>query len=240
LLSASVTLLGFTGAQAAPVDLFSTNNSIGIYYGSFAQNDFPAQTEQAIYLHGQNGVTSGFGSIGVNDNTHNDILFSTSNPLTPLSFSNGLAQIDGYNPPGNTPEAIWKDLTITTPGKVFTDFIFRSTNAADVTIKAYGLADALLGSFSFPTASVTGDDYKRIMVLAENTVFTKLVLSSLDGWGSIKDMDISGWGPPPRSGDDQNPLPTPIPGAFLLMGTVLAGGAGFAKWRRRREQLAES
>ena len=131
---------------------------------------------------------------------------------------------------------IWKDLTITTPGNTFTDFIFRSTNAADVTITAYGLADALLGSFSFPTASITGDDYKRIMVLAENTVFTRLVLSSLDGWGSIKDMDISGF----SGGDNQNPPPVPIPGAFLLMGTVLAGGAGFAKWRRRRERLAEA
>jgi LPXTG-motif cell wall-anchored protein len=29
---------------------------------------------------------------------------------------------------------------------------------------------------------------------------------------------------------------TPIPGAFLLMGTVLAGGGGFAAWRRRRER----
>ena len=31
---------------------------------------------------------------------------------------------------------------------------------------------------------------------------------------------------------------TPIPGAFLLMGTVLAGGGGFAAWRRRRERKA--
>lgn len=110
----------------------------------------------------------------MNSNTQFDILFSTSNPLTPLSFSNGLAQIDGYNPPGRDPEVIWKDLTIETPGNTFTDFIFRSVNAADVTIKAYGLGNALLGTFSFPTASIPGDDYKRIMVLAENTVFTKL------------------------------------------------------------------
>ncbi len=28
---------------------------------------------------------------------------------------------------------------------------------------------------------------------------------------------------------------TPLPGAILLMGTVLAGGAGFGAWRRRKQ-----
>ena len=31
------------------------------------------------------------------------------------------------------------------------------------------------------------------------------------------------------------PDPTPIPGAAFLMGSVLAGGAGFGAWRRRRK-----
>ena len=34
------------------------------------------------------------------------------------------------------------------------------------------------------------------------------------------------------------PPEVPIPGAFLLMGTVLAGGGGFAAWRRRRERAS--
>jgi LPXTG-motif cell wall-anchored protein len=38
--------------------------------------------------------------------------------------------------------------------------------------------------------------------------------------------------PPPGTGE------VPIPGAFLLMGTVLAGGGGFTAWRRRRERAA--
>jgi hypothetical protein len=32
-----------------------------------------------------------------------------------------------------------------------------------------------------------------------------------------------------------SPNPTPIPGAAFLMGSVLAGGAGFSAWRRRRK-----
>jgi hypothetical protein len=36
--------------------------------------------------------------------------------------------------------------------------------------------------------------------------------------------------------DTNVPGEIPIPGAFVLMGTVLAGAGAFAKWRRRREQ----
>jgi len=46
---------------------------------------------------------------------------------------------------------------------------------------------------------------------------------------------------PPCTGPQCNPGGSgevPIPGAFLLMGTVLAGGGGFAAWRRRRERSA--
>jgi hypothetical protein len=35
-----------------------------------------------------------------------------------------------------------------------------------------------------------------------------------------------------------DPGQTPIPGAAVLMGTVLAGGAGFGAWRRRRQKTA--
>jgi hypothetical protein len=35
-----------------------------------------------------------------------------------------------------------------------------------------------------------------------------------------------------------DPGQTPIPGAAALMGTVLAGGAGFGAWRRRRQKTA--
>jgi len=39
--------------------------------------------------------------------------------------------------------------------------------------------------------------------------------------------------------DEENPPGTPIPGAVWLFGTVLAGGAGFGRWRKRRKvQLA--
>ena len=31
---------------------------------------------------------------------------------------------------------------------------------------------------------------------------------------------------------------TPIPGAVWLFGTVLAGGAGFGRWRKKRKQAA--
>jgi LPXTG-motif cell wall-anchored protein len=32
--------------------------------------------------------------------------------------------------------------------------------------------------------------------------------------------------------------PVPIPGAFLLMGSVLAGAGGLSAWRRRRARAA--
>jgi len=39
--------------------------------------------------------------------------------------------------------------------------------------------------------------------------------------------------------DEENPPGTPIPGAVWLFGTVLAGGAGYGRWRKRRKaQLA--
>lgn len=37
---------------------------------------------------------------------------------------------------------------------------------------------------------------------------------------------------------DPAPGETPVPGAALLMGSVLAGGAGFGAWRRRRSKVA--
>jgi len=34
------------------------------------------------------------------------------------------------------------------------------------------------------------------------------------------------------------PPGTPIPGAVWLFGTVIAGGAGYGRWRRKRKQIA--
>ena len=36
----------------------------------------------------------------------------------------------------------------------------------------------------------------------------------------------------------ENPPETPIPGAVWLFGTVLAGGAGYGRWRKKRKQVA--
>jgi hypothetical protein len=40
------------------------------------------------------------------------------------------------------------------------------------------------------------------------------------------------------SPDPGNTEVVPLPSAFLLMGTLLAGVGGFAKWRGRRERAA--
>lgn len=233
-LMAGALLLTIGNAQAAPYDLYSSNANMAIYYGSFAQGDFPAQTEQAIYFDGSNNVTGSFGSIGVNNNAHDDIYFSSNSSL---KFANGLAQVDGYDQPGSTPPVIWHDLTISVnPGFKFTDFIFRSIGPNDVTIKAYDIANSLVGTYSFPDLdpadpSSSETDYKRIMVLAEgSTLFSKLVLTSDAGWGSMKDMDISGWGVIPN----EAPESVPLPAAVWLFGSMLAGGAGLFSVRRRR------
>jgi hypothetical protein len=43
----------------------------------------------------------------------------------------------------------------------------------------------------------------------------------------------------PDPGPGPGPGQTPIPGAAFLMGSVLAGGAGFGAWRRRRRAVAK-
>jgi len=69
---------------------------------------------------------------------------------------------------------------------------------------------------------------------------TKIVLESnsgfegLFGFKETKHFQISGLaldvGPNPETFPS-----TPIPGAVWLFGTVLAGGAGFSRWRKRKQ-----
>jgi len=49
--------------------------------------------------------------------------------------------------------------------------------------------------------------------------------SGLNVWGDAT----------PVGRDGENPPGTPIPGAVWLFGTVLAGGAGFSRWRKRKQ-----
>jgi len=37
---------------------------------------------------------------------------------------------------------------------------------------------------------------------------------------------------------EENPPGTPIPGAVWLFGTVIAGGVGYGRWRKKRKQAA--
>jgi hypothetical protein len=53
-------------------------------------------------------------------------------------------------------------------------------------------------------------------------------------WGAIVTGTFTLLSLPPDSG----PSPVPLPGALVLMGSVVAGSAGFARWRRRRSSHA--
>ena len=40
------------------------------------------------------------------------------------------------------------------------------------------------------------------------------------------------------STENENVSENPIPGALWLFGTVIAGGAGYSRWRKKRKQTA--
>lgn len=84
--------------------------------------------------------------------------------------------------------------------------------------------------------ATTGLNHDWVTLLVTSGLFQSIKLSSI-GQNAFEftSLTASCVGEVCRGG---GPGDTPVPGAVFLMGSVLAGGAGFGAWRRRRNKVA--
>jgi hypothetical protein len=221
LLTATAIPASLSTVQAAPTDLLSANGDVGVYL-----KDFPAGIiETSVNLNAAAhdvGTTSGAaGGVTV-------VFFSPSGSFDAAS---GVANITGVG--GNS---TFPDLRVSTPGSTFTDIVFGAqTPTANLTVQAFS-GNTSLGSYTFTGAEGYKANAKNdILVLAEgNSVITSILLSSSGEINQVKDVNLSGL----AASSDDAPGPAPLPGALVLMSTVLAGGLGMGAYRRRRKPAA--
>ena len=142
-------------------------------------------------------------------------LFSVGGAVN--SISNSHFTVSGPGSYGNSP---------------FGDFTFKiesdCTNGANPTCKA-----ANGQSFSFHVTNFTGLSSASGQYDSKDIFFAVDIFKALDCYGSCTGAVGATLAGTPR--DDDNPPGTPIPGAVWLFGTVLAGGAGFGRWRKKRK-----
>ena len=141
--------------------------------------------EQKVFLNAAPAALTATGQVGAQDGPITVDFSST----TPVIAENGFAAIKNTTTPPPPKDILFHDLTITVPGFSFTDLIFKTQKADDVTISAFDGIN-LLGS-----ATVTGLGNGLVSFLAlagGNTTFTKIVLTSVDGFFETKQFEISG------------------------------------------------
>lgn len=120
-------------------------------------------------------------------------------------------------------------------GGVFTlnSFGFELQGNGDVNqLRVRSYVDATLTStvlFSIPT-------YTKNVWYTYATAFADItsIIFDTNGGGNVRVDDIN------VLAKDNSPTPaaTPLPGAVWLLGTILAGGAGFGRWRKRKAKRA--
>jgi LPXTG-motif cell wall-anchored protein len=235
----SACLAGIGEGRADPVDLLPGDADLAIYL-----KEFPSGlSETSVNLANTTNSQTATGTAGGTTVTFSSTSF--------LDAASGAATIKETN------NGVYNDLTISVPeGWLFGDLIFGvQTNSTgtgqsaltDLTITAFNGATELgsltLDQSTTPELKANADN--NFLVLFELAVaagqgITHVVLESISGINQTKQFEISGLlnctGPTCVPGGGTGEVP--IPGAFLLMGTVLAGGGGFAAWRRRRERAA--
>lgn len=199
-------------------------------------------TEETIFLENSNtGANLGLGNIGSN------VDCSVGNPCvnfhspTLLDFANGNAVITAHD------GGVFHELDVTVPGYTFGDILF--------TVQFSGGTDPDLGIQVFTDDLITpaiaisvdptilktngGNDFLITTPAAEVSTsttpsITKILLLSLYGDLSTEGFDqTKQW---KISNVVRSPGEAPLPGAFWLFGSVLAGSAGIAGYRRRRRQ----
>jgi len=213
-------------AHAVAVDLLPLNSNLAIYF-----QEFPATVETGVDLTNSSGSTSATGTAGA----------------VPVNFlanvnvdaANGAATI---KPSVNG--GVISSLTITTPGFTFGDIQFGAQlnslslggNAYQVELKLEAfngitsLGDITIGH---PPADKNADQLYMIVATGPLDI-TSVVLSSTIGVNQFKQFFLSevcsGTCPPGGPA-----VATPLPAAAWLFGTVLAGGVGIGRWRRKRK-----
>jgi hypothetical protein len=95
------------------------------------------------------------------------------------------------------------------------------------------------GLYTNANNSILGDNPSILgtatFVLTVAGITSNSVLSNVRIlFGTSSDYQVASCGPPGTDCAAPPPGETPVPGAAFLMGSVLAGGAGFGAWRRRR------
>ena len=100
-----------------------------------------------------------------------------------------------------------------------------------------GVDGTAQGSFAGPLVfSVDGLNFNNFIQSTggdPNTFFALDVLGNVTGRTGL--VGFAGLSVEEQCTNCENPPGTPIPGAVWLFGTVLAGGAGYGRWRKRKQ-----
>jgi hypothetical protein len=192
----------------------------------------------SIFLDAASGVLTSTGHVGSQSgDPGTPVITFVTNQLA--DFANGFATIKS-----SSNSALYTSITISVPTNwSFTQLAFSTLKGNDVTFTGKSGATTV-GTYT--DDNVGNGDTKWLMEAINGKSFTSIILAATDGFDQTKQYEIGIAGllyhepctGPNCGGGGPNPPGTPIPGAAFLMGSVLAGGAGFGAWRRRRRNAA--
>jgi hypothetical protein len=236
-----VAILALTcGTQASPVDLLPSGDPISIYLDHFPHG--LGSSESKVFLNKADDKHLVTGNVGSKDGStivdfHSHALLDATQ-----GFKHGEITGGGYREDSSG----FHRLSINVPGYSFGDLLFNvelleKRDKSDLTIKIFGndgdSTNVLLDKLHLHgDLDKKGDDLNFLLLANEGAVITRVVLYSRIGFEEFSDFKISDL---VALGDAADPpASTPLPGAVWLFGTVLAGAAGFGKWRRRRRAFS--
>jgi hypothetical protein len=191
-----------------------------------------------IFLDDATGVLTSTGHVGS----------QAGDPGTPVitfvtdqlaDFASGTATIKS-----SSNSALYTSITVSVPTNwSFTQLAFSTLKGNDVTFTGKSGATTV-GTYT--DDNVGNGDTKWLMEAINGKSFTSIIIGAVDGFDQTKQYEIGIAGlvyidpncTGPNCGPNPGPGEAPIPGAAFLMGSVIATGAGFGAWRRRRRVAA--
>jgi hypothetical protein len=189
-------------AQASVV----TTGDISVTLGQEGGN-----AETKIYLDGNSSTQTVIGHVGSQIDPR---LITFTSPVN-VDAKNGFASIDAI---GNG-NAVYHKLTVTAPtGYIFTDLVFDTQKASDVSIVAFN-GTTTVGTYS--NDGVKNGLNEFLLLATNNKAFTSIEIDSTDGFSEIKQFEISGF---------TSAVPEPSTWAMMIFGFL---GIGFMAYRRR-------